>query len=260
MLERPSPCASAPGSLCLLGGRFQVTLSATDVPRARTSTGFAVTQGDRFGYFSLPGFTGDATFPEVFVKMVDGTWLPNGSFWVFYNGLTNLAYTLVVTDTLTGARRVYQNDGFCGGADTAAFPAENTAPETAVADSRPASTLSASGNELLLLGDRFHIALSATNPRDGRVSEGSSIPQSDRFGYFSLPDFTGDPNFPEVCVKMVDATSFSGNFWFFHTSLTSLPYTLTVTDTVTGAVQTYQNGSSGASRFCGGADTGAFPR
>ena len=252
------PCTSTSSSLCLLGGRFRVSFSATDPHKVRTSSGLAVAQSDRFGYFSLPDFTGDGTLPEVFVKMVDGSWLPHGSFWVFYNGLTNLPYTIVVTDTTTGARRVYHNDGLCGAADTSAFPVETPTPKEVIAAGISATTLTASGNELLLLDGRFRVMLSATDPRDGQVSEGSAIAQSDRFGYFSLPDFTGDPNFPEVCVKMVDATSFTGEFWFFHSGLTSLPYTLTVTDTVTGAVRTYQNGSSGAARFCGGADTRAF--
>ncbi len=76
----------------------------------------------------------------------------------------------------------------------------------------------------------------------------------DRFGIFSLPGFTGDPQFPEVVVKMVDARSFTGKFWFFHTGLTSLDYTLTVTDSETGAVRTYESPGP----FCGGADTSAF--
>ena len=258
-LSVPGPCEPGPGSLCLLGGRFRVTVFVTDSRRGRSSSGLAVAQSDRFGYFSLPDFTGDANLPEVFIKMVNASWFTPGSFWVFYNGLTSLPYTIVVTDTSTGARREYANEGFCGGADTAAFPAQRPAGATAAAATLLPTTGSASGSVLSLLGDRFRVALSATNPRDGRVSEGSAMSRGDRFGYFSLPGFTGDPSFPEVWVKMVDATSFSGNFWFFHSGLTGLPYTLTVTDTVTGAVRTYQNGSTGDTRFCGGADT-AIPR
>ena len=78
---------------------------------------------------------------------------------------------------------------------------------------------------------------------------------TDRYGYFSLPGFTGDSSFPEVYVKMVDYTAITGDFWFFHTGLTSLDYTLTVTDSVTGAVRTYE----GAGDFCGAADVRAFP-
>ncbi len=76
----------------------------------------------------------------------------------------------------------------------------------------------------------------------------------DRFGFFSLPDFTGDPQFPEVVVKMLDARAIGGKFWFFYTGLTSLDYTLTVTDSVTGAVRTYES----TTPLCGGADIDAF--
>jgi len=76
----------------------------------------------------------------------------------------------------------------------------------------------------------------------------------DGFGFFSLPDFTGDPQFPEVAVKMIDARAVNGKFWFFYTGLTTLDYTMTVTDSVTGAVRTYES----ATHFCGAADTNAF--
>jgi hypothetical protein len=84
----------------------------------------------------------------------------------------------------------------------------------------------------------------------------------DGAGYFSLPDFTGDPTFPEVMVKMVDASrvpAFGGDFWFFHAPLTDVQYTLTVKDQKTGAVRTYSNTSGNPGQLCGAADTSAFP-
>ena len=86
--------------------------------------------------------------------------------------------------------------------------------------------------------------------------------RGDIAGYFSLPDFTGDPRFPEVTVKMVDATrspALGGDFWFFHAPLTDVQYTLTVKDQHTGAVKTYSNSSASPSQLCGGVDTSAFP-
>ena len=84
---------------------------------------------------------------------------------------------------------------------------------------------------------------------------------NDRAGYFSLPDFTGDAAFPEVMIKMADATAapppFGGSFWFFHASMTDVTYTITVTDQATGLTRAYSN--SGNGQFCGGADTNAFP-
>lgn len=111
---------------------------------------------------------------------------------------------------------------------------------------------------LCLLSGRFRATLSAADPATSRTSSGRAISQSDRFGYFSLPDFTGDAAFPEVFIKMLDATSFDGHFWVFHSGLTSLPYTLTVTDLATGDVRAYHNQTGDPTRLCGGADTGAF--
>jgi hypothetical protein len=111
------------------------------------------------------------------------------------------------------------------------------------------------------LRDRFEVNLTATDPRTGATTAGTARSLSDVAGYFSLPDFTRDSTFPEVTVKMVDATAapppFGGAFWFFHSSLTDVTYTLTVTDHRSGRVRTYTNAGSPA--FCGGADTNAFP-
>jgi ubiquinone/menaquinone biosynthesis C-methylase UbiE len=57
-----------------------------------------------------------------------------------------------------------------------------------------------------------------------------------------------------MLAKMVDFSAMTGKFWFFHTGLTNLEYTLTLTDSVTGAVKTYE----GRGDFCAGADVHAF--
>ena len=45
---------------------------------------------------------------EVILKVLDGTPV-NGKHWVFYGALSNVEYTLRVTDTTTGAVRTYTN-------------------------------------------------------------------------------------------------------------------------------------------------------
>jgi hypothetical protein len=121
----------------------------------------------------------------------------------------------------------------------------------------PVSVVSAS--TLSLLGGRFRARLRATDPRTSRTVEGEAILRADGFGYFSLPGFTGDPTFPEVFVKMTDGTALPGrSFWVFHSGLTDVEYTLTVTDTVTGDVRTYRRGAPGGAALCGEADTSAF--
>jgi hypothetical protein len=48
----------------------------------------------------------------------------NGGFWVFYGALSNVEYTLTVTDTETGRVKTYFNPSrnFGSLGDTSAFP------------------------------------------------------------------------------------------------------------------------------------------
>ncbi|HSD71809.1 MAG TPA: YCF48-related protein [Thermoanaerobaculia bacterium] len=270
-LERTfEPCAGGGKRLCLLGGRFELQVTARN-PRTGTGEGIegqAVSDGDRFGYFSFPSLTGQTDFPEVIVKMRDATGQPppyGGSMWVFHTALTDLDYTLTVRDTSTGRVRTYLShktgllsEVACGEADTRAFAGACTA-QTLPAHSSDAGLVDVLDPGLTLLGGRFRTTLSATDPRTGRIAEGQAIPRADAFGYFSLPGFTGDPSFPEVLVKMTDATALpGGRFWFFHTGLTDVEYTLTVTDQVTGAVRTYRRPAPAQPELCGQADTAAF--
>ena len=266
-LERDfSACGNRPDRLCLLGAKYQVSVTARD--RAGTTIiGQAIEEGDRFGYFSLPGLTGDPSFPEVFVKMKDATGAPppyGGHAWVFHSSLTDLDYTLTVLETDTGRIQTYDAADTrvltCGRADTSAFE-RNCAAAVSASRLRPAPTgvSSDAGADLSLLGGRFRATLQARDPRTGRIGVGVAIPRGDKFGYFSLPDFTGNATFPEVFVKMADATSLPGSsFWLFHTGLTDLDYTLTVTDQTTGAVKTYGGGATEGTLLCGSADTSAF--
>ena len=110
-------CQPGPQRLCLNGGRFAVEASWKDF-QGNTGVGTAV---------SLTGDTGwfwffDSSNVEVMLKVLDGRPL-NGKFWVFYGALSNVEYTLTVTDTQTGAVKEYRNPSgrFGSVADTAAF-------------------------------------------------------------------------------------------------------------------------------------------
>jgi photosystem II stability/assembly factor-like uncharacterized protein len=265
-LERNfDPCRDGPDRLCLLGAKFELTLTARDPRTGSFVKGRAIAEGDRFGYFSFPEITGNPGFPEVLVKMADARGAPppyGGSAWVFHSSLTDLDYTLTVRETETGRVRTYSAADSapltCGAVDTSAFVRECRAEESSI----PASgtrLAAGSGAELSLLGGRFRATIRATDPRTGRIAEGAPIPRADDFGYFSLPGFTGDPSFPEVFVKMVDGRAQPGNaFWVFHTGLTDVEYTLTVTDTTTGSVKTYRRGAIEGTQLCGLVDTTAF--
>ncbi len=264
-LERTfETCADGADRLCLMGGKYQVSVTARDRAGAPIP-GRAIREGNAFGYFSFPDVTGDPSFPEVFVKMADATAAPppfGGHAWVFHSSLTDLDYTLTVLETGTGRVRVYEaadsESLTCGRADTSAFE-RDCAAAVSVSRTTGTGTATGSGTDLSLLKGRFRATLQATDPRTGRTAAGTAIARGDAFGYFSLPAFTGDPNYPEIFVKMADATAQPGaSFWVFHTGLTDLSYTLTVTDQVTAAVRTYTGGATGGTRLCGSADTAAF--
>lgn len=122
---------SAAGDLRLLSGRFSVTLSARHPRTGAVTSGHAVTSADRYGFFTLPGFTSDPTLPEVIVKMLDFRSI-NGTFLLFHTGLTSADYTLTVSDSVSSAVRHYQSPGdYCGAVASDAF---SNSPSTGRAD------------------------------------------------------------------------------------------------------------------------------
>lgn len=110
----------APGegdTLSLVGGRYQITLSVVNPFTGADDAGLAMPQTDRLGYFSFPSLTGDPAFPEVFVSLVE---LRPYEPMFSHTGLTNLQYTLTLTDRETGIVTTHQNDradvfNLCGG-------------------------------------------------------------------------------------------------------------------------------------------------
>jgi hypothetical protein len=102
----------------------------------------------------------------------------------------------------------------------------------------------------------FTVRLVATNQHNGNVQGiGQAIPQSDLFGYFSLPSLTGEPTNPEVFVKILDGTTINGQYWVFYGHLTDLIYDITVTEVATGLTKTYHKD---AGNSAGGFDTSGF--
>ncbi len=85
---------------------------------------------------------------------------------------------------------------------------------------------------------------------------GVALPQTDTFGYFSLPTITDNPSNPEVFVKILDGRPINGAYWVFYGHLTDLIYDLTVTDNVNQTTKTYHKN---AGNEPGGFDTDGFP-
>jgi subtilisin-like proprotein convertase family protein len=113
-----APCVANATTLCLNSGRFQTSV-AWQVPTQGTSgVGTAVPLTTDTGYF----WFFSANNIELMIKVVDGRTF-NGKFWVFYGALTDVQYTVTVTDTVTGTVKTYFSPQGTpqSRADTAAF-------------------------------------------------------------------------------------------------------------------------------------------
>ncbi|MEM1250463.1 MAG: hypothetical protein AAGK22_29125 [Acidobacteriota bacterium] len=113
----PRVCSAGPQTLCLNGGRFQVDID--------WQTGFGTSgrgQAARLTEDTGSFWFFDPENVEVVVKVLDARGV-NGRFWVFYGSLSSVAYQMTVTDTVTGAVKVYRNETgtFASAGDTQAF-------------------------------------------------------------------------------------------------------------------------------------------
>ncbi len=99
--------------------------------------------------------------------------------------------------------------------------------------------------------DRFRIDVSWTD-FEGNTGVGFQSELTGDTGSFWF--FT--PNNIELVIKALDARGVNGNYWVFYGSMTNVQFTVTVTDTMTGAVKTYENPSG---TFASVGDTAAFP-
>lgn len=110
-------CVPSPTVMCLNGGRFAVEVSFKDF-QGTTGRGGGLGLSDdsaTFWFFRRENL-------ELLVKVLDGRPV-NGKFWVFYGALSNVEYTLRVTDTETGMVKTYFNPSrrFGSVGDTGAF-------------------------------------------------------------------------------------------------------------------------------------------
>ena len=110
-------CLPALEALCVTGGRFRATVSWRD-SNGHLQPGQAsplVGSSGAFWFF-------DPTNLEIVLKVLDGRSV-NGKYWVFFGSMTNVEFTLTVTDTQTGAVRTYVNPQgqLASVADTSAF-------------------------------------------------------------------------------------------------------------------------------------------
>ncbi len=98
-----STCVPGTTTLCLNGGRFQVTIDWKK-PDGPTGQGTGVGLTPDSGYF----WFFDPSNIESVVKVLNGCAI-NGNYWVFAAGLTNVEATLRVLDTANGTLQTYVN-------------------------------------------------------------------------------------------------------------------------------------------------------
>ncbi len=267
-------CSGGPSTLCLNGNRFRVEVDWRAENNGTSGTGMAVPLASDTGAFWF--FSSGNV--ELVIKVVDGRTL-NGSFWVFYGALSDVSYTITVTDTVTGAMKVYENaqGQLASVADTSAFPQSlNTSaeslfqrPSSSVGVGSPGlaasvpevrtgfSTDAATGNcvadatSLCLNGNRFRVRVTWFAIHSNAGGDGQALPltgDSGSFWFFSSGNL-------ELNIKVVDGRAVNSHFWAFYGALSDVQYTITVTDTQTGAQRVYFNPQG---RLASVADTSAF--
>lgn len=97
-------CVPNANTLCLNNSRFAVKAKWT-TPNGNTGDAAAVTLTGDSGYFWF--FSNNNV--ETVVKVLNACDSPAPRFWVFAAGLTDVGVQLTVTDTKTGAVKVYNN-------------------------------------------------------------------------------------------------------------------------------------------------------
>ncbi len=114
----PTGCSITNSSLCLLSNRFRVEVNWRVPSQGTSGFGHAVTMTSDTGHF----WFFSSTNVELVVKVLDGRPV-NGRYWVFFGALSDVEYTITVTDTATGAVKTYTNPQgrLASVADTSAF-------------------------------------------------------------------------------------------------------------------------------------------
>ncbi|MGE5275513.1 MAG: M4 family metallopeptidase [Acidobacteriota bacterium] len=263
-------CTPNATTLCLSGGRFQVTATFT-TSQGQQGVGQAVRLTSDTGYFTFF----QASNVEVILKVLNACSFSD-RIWVFAGGLTNVATVLTVTDTATGVARTYANPQntafepiqdtnafatcFAGSlepsvswtstaagssAEIARFLASRAAARGGLDDmgagARPLSPTAADAcipdtQTLCLNSGRFRVQTSFRTPQ-GEAGAGTAVRITEDTGYFW---FFNSSNV-EMVIKVLNACAFSTHQWVFAGGLTNVEVTTTVTDTQTGAQQVYVN-------------------
>ena len=243
-------CAADAEVLCLgEGSRFHVKVS-WKIPSGGTGIGHARRLTVDTG--TLWFFNPDNL--ELMIKVLDGRPV-NGRFWLFYGALSNVEYTITVTDTATGKEKTYHNPPgrLASQADTSAFADAGAAVAVSPAAVPAAADTgcSTSGTALCLQSGRFAVEVTFTDPRNAITGQAHAVDITADTGAFWFFDSKN----LELMVKVLDGRPVNGRFWVFFGALSDVAYTIRVTDTETGEQRTYVNPRG---QLASHADTSAF--
>ncbi len=248
----PDPCVAGPDTLCLNDGRFEVQVTWTDyadLTGPGIDIGFPATDSGLFYFFHPANW-------EMQVKVLDACSAESPNFWVFAAATTDVAYDLMVTDTVSGFSRTYSNAlGVASPAiiDTSAFatcfadvpPAAPSSvvdpgvddPLPSVPDVAPKGGCLPSATRFCLRGGRFAVEVEWMD-----FFGGTGFGRTDPFASAdSGLMWFFDPDNLEVLVKVLDGCAFNNRIWVFAAATTNVEYTLRVTDTVTDVTREYFN-------------------
>ena len=260
-VQIPGSCDPSSTAVCITDGRFKIESLWRDFA-GRSGLGHAVQLASDTGSF----WFFDRDNLELFVKEIDGVSF-NNAFWTFYGALSNVEFTVLATDTTTGAQHGYFNPirTFASRGDIESFPQEEglAQPATAAAISgswlRPRTAPMGSANACapsattLCLADGRFAASVIWHDFAGRSGAGTPIvltPDTGSFWFF-------DAGIHELAVKVIDGRSLNHAFWVFYGSLSNVEFELTVVDTATGDTWTRSNPSG---TFASNGDVEAFPQ
>ncbi len=258
-------CLARPHDLCLNQDRFQLSAYWRDF-FGNSGDGAAVPLTSDTGYF----WFFDPANVEAVIKVLDAIGV-NQRYWVFYGALSNVEYSIDVVDTATRIKRRYYNPPgrYASIGDVDAFDPFGLAThppyneiEAAATDGRPilidalfvpqAASGSCVPSDLRLCLQQERFAVEATwRDFQGNSGVGTAVPLSSDTGYFW---FFNNANV-EAVIKVLDGRPVNDKFWVYYGALSNVEYTLTVTDTWTGAVKQYLNPSG---RFASVGDNNAF--
>lgn len=225
------PCVAGPTVLCLLAGRFSVSMTgAGGAAAARPLTAAA-------GAFQRPG----ELSPDTFVKMIDGSGL-NARQWLFAADLVDPGFSLRVVDTASGIERTWigaesELSSFGDISAFATFPVP-TSVELLEAGLAPQAGVACEPSDRRLCFAGGRIAVDAASLGfDGEVRAAFASPvaiASDEGAfYFFAPDTL------ELAVRVREMEP--GRYSLAVASLTNLGYALSITDLATGRSRTIES-------------------